>query len=94
MAKWLWSQGLTLEDARSENNRALQLACANGHLAVAEWLWSLGLTLADARSCNNYALRLARDYGHEAVVRWPGSLEEAQRPQPAAARPARPERAN
>src|SRR5437773_2615326 len=69
-ARWLWSQGLTLEDVRSGNNSALQLACGNGHEAVTCWLWGLGLTLEDVRGGNNLALRSACQNGHEAIARW------------------------
>ena len=60
MAQWLTEQfGLTADDARADNNYALQGACGNGRLEVAQWLTErFGLTAADARADNdNLALR-------------------------------------
>ena len=62
---------LTREDARADNNYALQRACANGRLDTAKWLvhrWAL--TAEDARARCSYALRHACENGHLAVAQW------------------------
>jgi hypothetical protein len=60
--------GLTIDDARAQNNFALRWACRCGHLAVVDRLLELGLTLEDARAHDNYALCEACTKGHLEVV--------------------------
>jgi hypothetical protein len=60
--------GLTLDDIRSDDNRALRIACQHGHLPVVESLVAHGLTLADIRSHDNQALQWACLNGHLPIV--------------------------
>ena len=63
--------GLTVDDARTHDNWALQWACHNGHLVVAQWLTErFKLTVDDARANNNWALRWACQHGHLEVAQW------------------------
>ena len=56
------------EDARANNNYALQCAAGNGNLDVCRWLHAtFGLATEDARANDNYALRWAATSGHDAV---------------------------
>jgi len=71
-AQWLTQTfGLTQEDARSDNNYALQWSCINGHLEVAQWLTkTFNLTQEDVKSDDNLTLRLSCQNGHLEVARW------------------------
>jgi hypothetical protein len=58
------------EDARAEDNKALQVACENGNTELARWLKeTFGLTAADTRADGNEALGRACG-GHEQAARW------------------------
>jgi len=75
---------LTAEDARTCDNDALWMSCANGHLPVVQSLaehW--GLTAEDARANDNYALRRNCWWGHLVVVQslaehWGLTAEDAR----------------
>jgi len=70
--KWLTSYfGLTVEDARLNNNKALRWAARNGHLDMCQWLAThFQLTTKDAQSSENYALRWAARCGHLGMCQW------------------------
>lgn len=59
--------GLTAADARADNNRALWLAAANGHVEMLKYLREgFGLTAVDAKGCR--ALWIAKWYKHNGAV--------------------------
>ena len=65
------AEGLTREVARAMDNKALRVACGNGHLEVAQWLAArFALTAEDAREYNNGSLGSACANGHLAVAQW------------------------
>jgi hypothetical protein len=67
-------QYLSLDDVRSNNNRALRVlrvAAFYGHLPVVQYLCeNFQLTIQDVRTWNNGALRLAASRGHLPVVQY------------------------
>jgi len=63
--------GLTAEQVRAGNNRALRMACKHGQLEVAQWLTDrFQLTADDARVWQNDAFLWAWEYGHLAMAQW------------------------
>jgi hypothetical protein len=63
--------GLTAEDARTNNNAALQHSARSGNLAMVRYLREgFGLTAEDARANNNAALRHSAQRGDLAIVRY------------------------
>ena len=54
-------------DIHSENDYAVRLASANGHLEVVIYPCEVG---ADIRSCNDYAVQWASGNGHYEVVKY------------------------
>jgi hypothetical protein len=62
---------LTIQDVRSDDNRALRWAADNGHLPVVKYLCKqFQLTIQDVRSWNNDALGGAAENGHLPVVQY------------------------
>ena len=72
LLRWLHNQYVfTKEDARTNDNLALCLACRYGHLDVARWLHqTFALTPDDVRAKDNASLRGACGKGHLEVARW------------------------
>ncbi len=63
--------GLTVNDARTNDNEALQQASRRGHLTVLRYLREgYGLTADDARASGNWALRWASKKGHVDVLKY------------------------
>ena len=62
---------ITIKDARSCHNYALQWACENGHISTARWLVeTFALTTEDVRSLDDHALRFTCKYGHTSTAKW------------------------
>jgi ankyrin repeat protein len=49
IVKFLWDQGLTVDNLRSDNNLAIRHASRNGHLDVVKFLYSQDLNLDDLK---------------------------------------------
>jgi hypothetical protein len=70
------SKYLSLDDVRSNNNRALRWAAREGHFPVVQYLCEYRdrenrqLTIQDVRSLDNWALRMATYLGHLEVVQY------------------------
>jgi len=65
----LFAEGLTPEEARSEDNYALRVAARRGHHEVVRALFGRGLTADDARARNREALSRAVARGFAEVLR-------------------------
>lgn len=67
---------LTSNDARGSDNRALRVACVNGHLDVALWLVNTyKLTANDLNGAvpeqdGKYLLQRVKDNGHNEMYDW------------------------
>lgn len=69
--QWLLSKGLTAADARSENNAALRLASAEGHLDIVRVLFEeLHFSAVDACPSHNSVLQSAIEAGHMLIVEY------------------------
>jgi len=78
--------GLTTDDVRDNNNRALMRASQKGHQPVVQWLIeTYALTIADARSVS--ALKLVYEWGRTELAQWlvarfafaPNEIRDAKR---------------
>ena len=60
---------MNIEDVRSEDNYALILSCAYGHIEIVKYLCeTFGLSVEDVRSCDNEALMESCNCGHLEIV--------------------------
>jgi ankyrin repeat protein len=69
MVKFLISRGLTLDDIRDDDNKALRYAASLGDIEMVNFLMDQGLNINDLRSNNNYAVKKAAYFGHIEMVK-------------------------
>jgi ankyrin repeat protein len=53
VVEFLWSQGLNVDDLRSDNNFALCRASVHGYLDIVKFLWRPGLDINDLKAKGN-----------------------------------------